>query len=98
MGVVKRRAKSTAKRLVREYVEDGIYENFGRKESREIMSQVPEGVWMQDQQYIQGKVHELFSTVNDILFANGRGNTQGRKTRQEFAHRALNYIVNFEWD
>lgn len=98
MGVVKRKAKSVTKRLVKEYIEEGIYENFGRREAREMMTQVPEGVWNQNPQYVRTCINELFSTVNDILFANGRGNTRDRKARQELAHRALNYIVNFEWD
>lgn len=98
VGIVKRQARAKAKQLVKDYVENGIYENYGSREIRELASKVPHQIGYRQQQEVIEQIRDLIGGTADILFSHGRGNTRNVDTRKQLAYQAMRYVQDFEWN
>lgn len=97
IGIIKRQARASAKRLVQEYLETGIHENYGSKELWELESKIPVQLSYTQQVDFSGELRTLIKGTCNILSASGKGNTDDKGTRIRLTRRAMLYIDDYEW-
>lgn len=98
IGITKRQTRSTAKKLIRNYIENGIHENYGQKEIRELHSKVGRlRLEYRDETQLKVDIRTMINNVTNILFSNGRGRTHDLEVRKTLADSATDELEYFEW-
>lgn len=96
IGAIKRKTKAVAKKLVTEYLSEGIKENYGRKEIRELTDKAKKlNLHYMDEYPLLQDIEILIRLVTDNLFSHGAGNTKDPEIRQHYSDIALDIIDSY---
>lgn len=98
-GAAKRSAKSAAKRLVKNYIEHGMCENYAQVEMGEIKEKYGsiKGCEYMENVKLIAEIEAFIDTIVNTLWNNGSGNTDDKNKRLQLAEAALNQIASKQW-
>lgn len=98
IGAIKRKAKSKAKQLVKQFNDVGLHENYGENEIRELLTEIGRlNLGYPYQSQFGTEIRYFIGKTTDILFSQGAGRNPTPEKKKQLIQKSLYFIQNYEW-